>query len=44
MQQYSHVETECRNKCCQEERVAAAEEAATAEAEQLQEIASLKKE
>ena len=44
MQQYSHHERECRNQCCQEERVAAAEEAATAEAEQLQEIASLKKE
>ena len=44
MQQYSHLEKECRNKCCQEERVAAAEDAATAEADQLQEIAALKKE
>ena len=44
MQQYSHLEKECRNKFCQEERVAAAEDAATAEADQLQEIASLKKE
>ena len=39
----SHLENECRNKCCQEERLAAEEDAATAEEDHLHEIEALKK-
>ena len=44
MQQHSPLEKECLNKFYQEERIAAAEDAASAEADQLQEIALLTKE
>ena len=43
MQQYSHLEKECRNKCCQEEKLAAEEDAATAKEKHLLEIQELTK-
>ena len=43
MQQHSPFENECRNKCCEEERLAATEDAATAEEDHLHEIEALKK-
>ena len=43
MQLNSHLENECRNKCCQEERLAAEEDAATAKEDHLHEIEALKK-
>ena len=39
----SHLENECRNKCCQEEKLAAEEDAATAKEKHLLEIQELTK-
>ena len=43
MQQHSPLQNECQNKCCEDERLAAAEDAATAEEDHLHEIEALKK-
>ena len=44
MQEDSPLEKECQNKFCQDERIAAEDDAASAEEDHLQEIALLKKE
>ena len=44
MQELSPLEKKCQNKSCQDERIAAEDDAASAEEDHLQEIALLKKE